>query len=602
MIAKRSYQLLNKINSLSDYKSLKIEQLPFLAEELRDLLVKTVAKNGGHLASNLGVVELTLALHYVYNSPQDKLIWDVGHQAYTHKILTGRRDQFKEIRKLNGLSGYLKRTESEHDIFGAGHVGTAVSAALGFAEARDFKKAKGDVVAIIGDGTLTNGVTFEGINNIGELNSNITIVLNDNKWSISKNIGGIAKYLARLSPIRIEGEPTTDIESIFHALGFKYFGPIDGHDINQLIDVFKLAKETDGPKLIHVVTKKGQGYEFSEMQPDKFHSITPFMWESGKVEKTSRRRTYTKIFTKTMMKLAEMDKKLIGITAAMPAGTGLDEFAKSFPERFYDVGIAESHAVIFAGALALEGFHPVVAIYSSFLQRAYDQIVHDIALQKIPVVFAVDRAGIVGEDGPTHHGCFDLSYLRNVPGITILAPKDENELQHMIYSAVKFGKGPVVVRYPRGEGFGVKIDREFKTIKIGEAEKLMNGSDVAILAFGSMVNFAEQAAIKLKEEGKTVLLYNARSAKPIDKKMVKEAAQVGLIITVEENILEGGFGSAILEELEKENLWANVERIGLSEFVEHGKMSELRIKLGLTAESIYDTAIKLLNKKKIAGV
>ena len=590
-------KLLKKIGSPEDLKKLNLSELTLLAREIRSVLIKTIAKNGGHLASNLGVVELTIALHYVYDSPKDKLIFDVGHQAYTHKLLTGRQAQFSTIRQSGGLSGYLKREESEHDIFGAGHVGTAVSAALGFAEGQDRKSEKSESIAIVGDGALTNGLTYEGINNTGGLGSNVTLVLNDNKYSISKITGGIGKYLEKLSSIRLEDAPQTDLESIFHALGFTYFGPVDGHDISKLIDIFKVAKETKGPKLIHVLTKKGHGYSYSESAPDKFHSTNPFIWESGKVEKDTTNLTYTQIFSDALIKIAEKDKKVIGITAAMPAGTGLEAFAQKFPDRFYDVGIAESHAVVFAGALALQGLKPVVAIYSTFLQRSYDQIIHDICLQNIPVIFAVDRAGIVGSDGPTHHGLFDLSYLRSIPHLTVLAPKDERELQDMLFSALKKNNAPVAIRYPRGSGIGISLGSKPQIIDYYQSEKIYAGKDAAIIAIGSMVYPSIEAAKKLSEQGLEVTVYNARSVKPIDQKMILDAAETGKILTVEENILDGGFGSAVLEELEKNGLHnVKVKRLGISSFIEHGGISELREKYGLDTNNILEKLKALLKE------
>lgn len=587
--------ILNKISSPKDLKKLSIPNLKKLSSEINSLLIRIVTKNGGHLASNLGVIDLTIALHYCYNSPVDKLIWDVGHQAYTHKLLTGRLKKFASIRKLSGLSGYLKCDESKHDIFGAGHVGTAVSAALGYASARDILKEKNQVVAIVGDGSLTNGLTYEGINNIGHNNTDITVVLNDNKYSISKNVGGIAKYLERLSSIHfLEGEKT-DFESIFHALGFKYFGPVDGHNIEQLISVFKLVKNTSGPKLIHVLTKKGNGYLQSEESPEKFHMVSSFALESGKTKKDITNLTYTQAFGKALVKLAKKNKKIVAITAAMPAGTGVDKFAKEFSERFYDVGIAEEHAVTFAAAMAKKGFVPIVAIYSTFLQRAYDQIIHDVALQKISVIFAVDRAGIVGADGPTHQGLFDISLLRNIPGVVIMSPKDENELQHMLYTATEHKSGPIVIRYPRGGGLGVSLSGKLKKIKIGKSSKICSGNYCSVIAFGSMVSLARKAVEFLKNEGINVSLYNARFAKPIDKKMIIEAAKTGKILTVEENILDGGFGSAILEELEKMEIYnVKVRRIGIEGFIEHGDTQLLREKYGLSPENIAEKIKKLI--------
>ncbi|MEK9156363.1 MAG: 1-deoxy-D-xylulose-5-phosphate synthase [Patescibacteria group bacterium] len=590
------------IKSPADLKKYSVGQLEQVAAEIRDLIIKTVSTNGGHLAPNLGTVELTLALHYSYDSPRDKLIWDVGHQAYTHKILTGRAEQFATIRQYKGLSGYLQRQESEHDIYGGGHVGTAVSAALGFAQARDLLGEKHKILAIIGDGSLTNGLTFEGINNIGHLNTDITVVLNDNKWSISRNIGGIAKYLEKLSATRVEGVETTDLELIFRALGFTCFGPIDGHNIKALIDAFALAKETPGPKIVHVLTKKGRGYIHSENNPDIFHSTNPFILESGKTLKDTSNLTYTKAFGQALIKIAQKNKRVIAITAAMPAGTGVDEFAAEFPDRFFDAGIAEEHAVLFAAGLALRGFRPVVAIYSTFLQRAYDQILHDIALQKIPIVFALDRAGIVGTDGPTHHGLFDLSYLRHIPNLTILAPKDEDELQHMLYSAVNYKRGPIAIRYPRGEGIGVSLKLHLQEIPIGQAEQLSSGQDLAVIAIGSMVYPALEAAELLQKKGIRATVYNARSVKPIDSEMIGAAAKIGRILTVEENVLEGGFGSAVLEELaELDRTGIKVRRLGVTGFVEHGEVARLRQLCGLTVANIAKTAIDLTGNKRDGG-
>lgn len=590
-------KILYKINEPSDLKKLSILELNKLAQEIRELIIDTVSKNGGHLAPNLGTVELTIALHRAYNSPKDKIIWDVGHQAYTHKILTGRANQFQSLRRLKGLSGYLKLTESKHDIFGAGHVGTAVSSALGIAMARDLKKEKFEVVSIIGDGSLTNGITYEGINNIGGSNTDVTVILNDNKWSISKNVGGIARYLEKLSATRISGEPQADMGLIFRSLGFTYFGPIGGHNIELLLDTLKLAKETKGPKLIHINTQKGRGYAFSENKPEEFHSVSPFILESGKTAKDVKNLTYTKAFGQALVKIAKKDKKVVAITAAMPAGTGVDQFAKKFPDRFFDAGIAEEHAVIFAAGLALQGFKPVVAIYSTFLQRAYDQILHDIALQKIPLIFALDRAGLVGADGPTHHGVFDLSYLRNIPNLVLIAPKDESELQDMLYSATFHKGGPIAIRYPRGASLRTTLNKDPKKIDYNKAEKLSNGKDLAILAIGHTVITALEAAELLKESGVFITVYNSRSVKPIDQEMIKDAAKIGKIITVEENVLDGGFGSAVLEVISDLGFQGvAVKRIGISDFVEHGETVELREICGLDKNNIYETAIKMVNK------
>jgi len=597
-------KLLSQIKSPKDLKKLSLSQLDDLAVEIRSFLLQTLAQNGGHLAPNLGTVELTLALHYFYNSPKDKMIWDVGHQAYTHKIITGRLNDFATLRKMGGLSGYLKITESKHDSFGAGHAGTSISASLGFAEARDRLKKNHQVVAIIGDGSLNCGLAYEGLNNIGSLNSNITVILNDNKWSISKNVGGMAKYLEKLSGIDVAKKKNADIESIFESLGFKYFGPINGHNIEELVNAFQKASITPGPKLIHVITKKGAGYSHSENMPDKYHSVNPFILESGESIKRTNSLTFTNAFADALIRIATTNKKVIAITAAMPAGTGVDKFAEKFPDHFYDTGIAEEHAVIFAAALALEGFIPVVAIYSTFLQRAYDQIIHDVALQKIPVIFAIDRAGIVGADGPTHHGIFDLSYLRHIPNLVVLAPKNENELQHMLYSATMYKEGPIAIRYPRGSGAGQVLSSELSMIAIGKAEKMTNGSDVAILAIGSMVYPSLEAAEMLRSENIHATVYNARSAKPIDPKMIQEALKIGTIITAEENILEGGFGSAVLEELEKSGHLSNisVRRLGIEKFIEHGEVGELKEKYGLTSNRIYLEARDLISSRNQTSV
>lgn len=597
MIMADSFIELEKISSPADLKKLDTGKLKILAQEIRTLLVRTIAKNGGHLAPNLGVVELTEALHYVYDSPKDKIVFDVSHQAYTHKLLTGRYREFCNIRKKGGISGYCKRTESEHDVFGAGHVGTAVSASLGIAEGRDLLGEDFEVVSVVGDGSLTNGLTFEGLNNVGELKPNVTVVLNDNKWSISKNIGGIAKYLERLSTIRFDEDPRTDIESIFNALGFKYFGPVDGHDLDELIKTFRKAKKTKGPKLVHVLTKKGFGYEHSENSPDRFHFTNPFVLESGKVEKDTKNLTYSNSFADALIKLAKKDQKIVAITAAMPAGTALEAFAKEFPNRFFDVGIAESHAVTFAGGLAVAGLKPVFAVYSSFLQRGYDQIIHDIALQSLPVVFAIDRAGIVGSDGPTHHGVFDLSYLRTIPNLKILAPKDENELQHMLSYAFALD-APVAIRYPRGIGVGVSLSKRLEKVGMAKAERLIRGEDGAILAIGSMVYPAVEVVKKLNEKKISLSLYNARSIKPIDKEMVKIAAKTGRIITLEENIGDGGFGSAVLEELEKLAI-VNVKtkRIFIDGFIEHGEVSELHDCCGISKDKIAEKIENFINTK-----
>ncbi|MBI5884569.1 1-deoxy-D-xylulose-5-phosphate synthase, partial [archaeon] len=475
--------LLDAINSPQDLKQLELKRLPQLAEEIRHFLLENVSKTGGHFAPSMGVVELSIALHYVFNSPKDKIVWDVSHQAYTHKILTGRKQAFSTLRKFKGLSGFCKVCESEHDAFGTGHASTSISGALGLAEARDLKKESFEVIAVIGDGSMTGGMAFEGLNNLGYLQTDMTIILNDNKMSISPATGAMSDYLRRLSTVSIG--PRRPIGTIFESLGFKYFGPIDGHDIEEVIYTLKKIREVKGPKLVHVLTEKGKGYEHAEDNPEKFHGLGPFDKETGELNSKSG-KSYSKVFAETLARIAEKDDKVVAITAAMPSGTGLTVFAEKFPKRFYDVGIAEEHAVTFAAGLALQGIKPACAIYSTFLQRGFDQIIHDVALQNLPVRFFLDRAGLVGDDGPTHHGTFDLSYLRMIPEMVIIAPKDENELQHAVFTAMNYEKGPIAVRYPRGSALGVKVDSELKNLEIGKAELLQEGKDLTIIAAGNM--------------------------------------------------------------------------------------------------------------------
>jgi 1-deoxy-D-xylulose-5-phosphate synthase len=586
--------VLDKISNPDDLKKMPLEKLDELASEIRSIIVSTISKNGGHLSPDLGTVDLTIALHYSYSSPTDKFVWDVGHQAYAHKILTGRADKFPSIRQKGGLSGYLRLAESPHDHFGAGHAGTAVSAALGIAKGRDLNKKDFQVVAVIGDGSLTNGLTYEGINNIGQTDTDITIVLNDNSWAITKNIGGIAKYLQHLTSDNRTLSEKDSLEQIFQSLGFKYFGPIDGHNIKQMVDVFNLTKQTQGPRIIHVVTQKGRGYKPAEDRPDSFHFSNPFDPSTGLPINQSSVLTFTKTFSNTIVELARKDPKIVAITAAMQAGTGLSEFAKEFPDRFFDVGIAEEHAVVFAAGLQLQGFKPIVAIYSSFLQRSYDQIIHDVALQNLPVIFALDRSGI-GTDGPTHQGTFDLSYLRTIPNLVVMAPKDKPELRNMLFAASDYKDGPISIRYPRDNSNYPEPRDELENIPIGKAEKILSGSDISILTIGTMFSPALSAAKKLESEGMTVQLFNARFVKPLDQEMIKSAAMTGKILTVEENILDGGFGSAVMEELEKLNIsQVQIKRIGITDFIEHGQIEELKEQSGLTAENIYQEASELL--------
>jgi len=618
-------QYINMVNSPEELKLLNRKQLFFLAREIRSEIIRTVSKTGGHLAPSLGVVEMTIALHYVFDSPRDKIVWDVGHQCYAHKLLTGRKQRFSSLRQYCGISGFPKIAESCHDSFGTGHASTSISAALGMAKARDIKKENNNVIAVIGDGALTGGIALEGLNQAGALKSDILVILNDNKMSISPNVGALSKYLSRMvtskryhtirNRLKVmlgmlsdrAAQKAMDLEEtlralinpgmLFKEMGFKYYGPINGHNIDSMIKAFENIKQIKGPVLLHVITRKGKGYTYAENNKTEFHGISPFDLTNGKV-RDNPSATYTKIFARTLVEIAERNKKVVAITAAMAPGTGLTEFSKLFPDRFYDVGIAEQHAVTFAGGLAICGLKPVCAIYSTFLQRAYDQIVHDICLQNLPVIFAIDRAGIVGEDGPTHHGHFDISYLRHIPNMVVMAPKDENELRHMLNTAVNYN-GPVAVRYPRGKGFGVKMDEKFKNIDIGKAELIKNGSDAVIFAIGTVVNEAVKAAEELKKQKIDVCVVNARFAKPLDEKLIISLAKKNRnVITIEENTLEGGFGSAILELLEKNNIKANVKRIGLPDrFIEQGDISVLRKKYGLTKVNIIKTAKEMIKRK-----
>ncbi len=605
--------ILDRVNTPEDVKKLSEEELKQLAEELRQFIISVVEKTGGHLASSLGVVELTLALLKVFSPPKDEIVWDVGHQSYPYKILTGRKERFHTLRQLGGIAGFPSIKESPYDAFGTGHSSTSISAALGIKVGKRLKGEEGHVIAVIGDGALTAGEAYEGLNNAGQLKEDLIVILNDNEMSISKNVGAISNYLTKLTTgenLRKTKERLEEVTKkifgekvykglkrvedlivkglfppgmLFEELGFRYIGPIDGHDIPTLITTLQNVSKMKGPTLIHVLTKKGKGYKPAEERPDKFHGVSP------KKVKTEEKEipTYTEIFSKTLIEIAEKDERVIGITAAMPSGTGLDRFKERFPDRYFDVGIAEQHAVTFAAGLAKKGLKPVVAIYSTFLQRAYDQIIHDVALQELPVVFAIDRAGLVGEDGATHHGLFDLSYLRVVPNMVVAAPKDEEELRHLLYTAIKSDR-PFAVRYPRGKGYGVPIREPLKEIPIGSWEVLKEGTDAVILATGWPVYQALKAAEELEKEGISVSVVNARFVKPIDGELLKELAQkFKLIFTVEENTVKGGFGSAVNELLSP---WyeGRVINIGIPDrFVEHGKQEELRKLVGLDAESLY---------------
>ena len=616
--------LLDKINSPADVKKLSDEQLKQLAAEIRQLLIKVISHTGGHLAPNLGVVELTLALHKVFTTPQDKLVFDVGHQAYIHKIITGRREQFPTLRQYGGLSGFPKRCESEHDAFGTGHSSTSISAALGMAVARDLQGEDYNVVAIIGDGSMTGGMAFEALNNAGTLHKKMVVVLNDNEMSISKNVGAMSDYLYHLRTGETYNKIKNDIEgwlknmefgtdvlkairrlkgsvkylmvptSIFEELGFTYLGPVDGHDIHGLIEVLQAAKKIDGPVMVHVLTKKGKGYKPAEESPNKFHGTGPFEIATGKkITNPAAPISYTEVFGKTITELADSDKKIVGLTAAMPDGTGLNIFAQAHPDRFFDVGIAEQHAVTAAAGMAAAGMKPVTAIYSTFMQRAYDSILHDICMQKLHVTMCLDRAGLVGDDGYTHHGVFDYAYLRSIPNMTIMAPKDENELRHMLKTALSFN-GPISVRYPRGSGVGVDITEPMQELPIGKAEVLREGKELCFWAIGSMVQSAVQAADKLKEQGIDAGVVNMRFAKPLDKDLlIEHAKRYGKIVTLEEGVLAGGVGSEVLEILDDAGLLQQcaVLRLGIpDEFVTHGDKKLLFRDLGLDTDAIVQKA------------
>ena len=606
---------LDMINNPNDLKVLTREQLNLLAKEIRHKMITNVAKTGGHLASSLGTVELTIALHYVFDCPVDKIVWDVGHQSYAHKLLTGRAKRFHTLRQYKGLSGFPKREESIYDSFNTGHSCTAISAALGIAKARDLRKENYKVIAVVGDGALTGGMAFEGLNHAGHLKSDLIVVLNDNKMSISPNVGALSSYLRKMVThprykevrkkveqfltkwSRRAAEKASSLEDtlramsgpglLFKEMGFRYFGPVDGHNIDSLIRLFNNLKDVKGPILLHLITKKGKGYIYAEEEATKFHGVGRFDIESGEGIVCDTNITYTSAFSNALVKLARENKKIVAITAAMATGTGLDKFKEEFSERFFDVGIAEQHAVTFAGGLATNGFKPVVAIYSTFLQRAYDQIIHDICLQNLPVIFAIDRAGLVGEDGATHHGPFDLSYLRSIPNITVMVPKDENEIGHMLKTALEID-APVAIRYPKGCGKGVTIENPFKLIQIGEAEIIKEGRDVLVLAAGPLAYEALEAAKYLEKKGISICVVNSRFVKPLDEKtIVNLARKIKKVITVEENSIEGGFGSAVLELLEENGIKADVRRIGIPDrFIEHGSQEELRGEIGLSREGI----------------
>jgi len=624
-------ELLKNIDSPADLKKLQPEQLPQVAAEVRGFILDTVSKLGGHLASSLGSTDITVALHYAFDTPKDRLVWDTGHQTYGHKILTGRKDRMGTIRQFGGLSGFLKRSESEYDTFGAGHASTAISAALGMAVARDLKGEKNKVVAIVSDGCMTGGEAYEGLQNAGQVQTDIIVVLNDNQMFISNRVGALGAFLSKLLTLgavrhaehsvkkflarfQFWGESILRVAKrakvllfpgmLFEEMGFTYFGPVDGHDVEQLASVFKHVKQLNGPILVHCVTKKGKGYAAAEEDQYKWHGPGKFDVATATFLKTPIAKapppTYTAVFGKAVLREAEKDPRIVGITAAMPEGTGMDGFRDRFPKRYFDVGLAEEHAVTFAAGLATEGYRPIVAIYSTFLQRAYDQIEHDVCLQKLPVILCLDRAGLVGEDGPTHHGVFDYSYLRMIPGMTVMAPADENELQNMLRTAIELN-APVSIRYPRGNGVGVAMDPEATAIPVGKGIRLKDGNDVTLLAIGNRVHPALEAAQILEDKGYSVGVVNMRFVKPMDVELLKEcASRTPRLVTIEDNVIQGGFGSAVLEALTPGR--AEVLRIGIPDsFVEHGAPPLLYDAIGLSAPKIAERVAAWLPQKARAA-
>lgn len=632
MIDEKKYPILSKVDYPSDIRQLSLPQLKQLCTDIREYMVDTISEIGGHFGGGLGTVELTVAIHKVFNTPHDIVVWDTGHQAYPHKILTGRKEALNRIRQFGGISGFLKRSESEYDAFGAGHASTSISAALGMANAKGITKVDKKVVAVIGDGAMTGGMAYEAMNNSGVLKTDLIVVLNDNNMSIAPNVWQISNYFTemishpdynkfkgqiwdltgkldqfgdrmRRIAVRLEHGIKAVITPgmLFEALGFRYFGPVNGHNIHQVIKIFEQIKELKGPILIHAITQKGKGYKPAEGHVQRLHASTPFDKLTGQAHKKAGEAVaYTKIFGNALVEIIEKNPKVVGITAAMPDGTGLDILRERIPQNYYDVGIAEEHAVTFAAGLATQGIIPVVAIYSTFLQRAFDQIIHDVALQKLHVVFVLDRAGLVGADGPTHHGTFDLAYLRIIPRMVIMAPKDEAELRNMVYTAAEHCDGPVAVRYPRGSALGVKLEPGFSKIEIGKAEVISHGEDVAILAVGSMVNYAEQATEILAESGIKCELINMRFIKPLDTKLLDDvASRFDKVVTLEENNLSGGFGSAILEYFSDQKYKNDVLRIGIPDkFIDHGTQSELHKQIEIDPVGIVSRITSFLKSTK----
>jgi 1-deoxy-D-xylulose-5-phosphate synthase len=625
-------KLLDSIHTPEDLRKLSLEELPALAEEAREEILSVVSEVGGHLASTLGAVELTLALHYAFDTPRDRIVWDTGHQGYAHKLICGRRERLSTIRQLGGLSGFLSREESEYDIFGAGHAGTSVSAALGMVAAKSLSGANHKVVSVISDGGLSAGLTFEGLNQAGHLGKDLIVVLNDNEIFIDPRVGAFSSFLSK--------QLTTDVavrlqhnlghlmrtlpkvgENLYHvarklkesflglvtpgflfeALGFQYVGPIDGYDMAEMIQTFHNVKKIAHPTLIHVITRKGKGYKPAEQDPIKYHSVTPFHVLTGKAKKEKGPiPSYTDVFAEALIRLAKENPKVVGITAAMGSGTGIDKFSRALPDRSYDVGIAEQHAVTFAAGMATEGWVPVVAIYSTFLQRGYDEILHDVCLQNLHVVLALDRGGLVGADGPTHHGVFDFAYLRPIPNMVVMAPKDENELRRMLKTAIDHD-GPIALRYPRGEGWGVEMEKEIRPLEIGKGELLRDGKDIAIIAIGNTVVPSLKAAQDLAPLGIDAAVVNARFVKPLDRELLLDVLErIPRAITVEDNVLQGGFGSAVAELLADEGMTGvSLRRLGVPDrFIPHGTQDELRKICGIDKDAIAQAAIRLVRGEK----
>lgn len=613
------YPLLSQVNYPEDLRKLKIFELKRLCSDIRNYLIDVVSEVGGHFGGGLGTVELAVALHKSFNTPHDYIVWDTGHQAYPHKIITGRKEQMKTIRQLHGLSGFLKRDESQYDPFGAGHASTSISAALGMAVGQNLQETKRRVVAVMGDGAMTGGMAYEAMNNAGFHKADMTVVLNDNRMSIAQNVWQFSNFFTEIASHpdynkfkglvwdvtgkmddlgdrlrHIAGRVESGFKSVFtpgmlfEALGFRYFGPFNGHNVQQLVKIFDNIRDLKGPKLVHVITRKGKGYNPAEKMVSKFHGVTPFDKMTGQTIGKSSSPSYTKIFGDALVEIAQENKNVVGITAAMAEGTGLTSLQKALPDRYYDVGIAEEHGVTFAAGLAVDGIVPVIAIYSTFMQRAYDQILHDIALQKLHVVLVMDRAGLVGADGPTHHGSFDLSFLRSIPHLVMMAPKDEQELRDMLYTAIEYKNGPVAIRYPRGSALGVDLREGFEKIEIGKSEKLRDGDDVALLAVGSMVNYSQKAAALLAEDDLEAEVINMRFVKPIDTQMLDDIAERHTkIVTLEENSIVGGYGSAVIEYFSDKHYKNDVLRIGLPDkFVSHGTQKELHHLLEMDAEGI----------------